>query len=158
MSSIIVPGNDPGEKRSIWVPGQGNIPMDVIQVSRVIEEYDTRLSLGRDERSGEWVVLREDGPEGIPFFPVMGLGIELPSADRVKAILFSRDVARNGSRIVQQVVERQNRRRKNAKDFADSGAEAAAEALEWGYRRMGGDRANAKVFIAGRDDASSTVY
>ncbi len=132
---------------SIWIPSKGTMPLHVRAVSKSIEEYDARLSLGKDKHTGDWVVLRENGPDGIPHFPVFALGQELPSADDVKRELFNRDMARNGTRIVQSIKDAQNKRRADAKSHADDGAFAAAQVLEHSYRAMGGDGANTKVFI-----------
>lgn len=147
MAEDITPAN----YGALWLPGMGMMPVHVRQVEQRILEYDARLSLGRDKRNGDWVVLREGGPDDVPHFPVFGLGPELPSPDKVKEMLFERDVARNGTRIVEAVVKRQNERRAAAKQRADDATSEAAQGLAWAHRKMGDIRAPGKVFIPGRD-------
>lgn len=147
MSNVILTGGD-GEKQDIWLPGMSKgVPLHVRQVSEAIEQYDGKLSLGRDNKTGDWVVLREGGPIDVPYFPVFGLGNDLPSVDTVNRMLFERDVAKNGARIVQSVVEAQAARKKAVKDRADAATEEAATAFEWATRRMGGEGVPSRVFI-----------
>lgn len=150
MSSIIVP-NGNGSSDSIWLPGKGEVPIHTRQVADMIREYDPRLTLGRNTANGDWVVLRDGGPEDVPLFPVIGFGPDLPSADKVKAELYKRDVSRNGKEIVESIVKRQNQRRAASRSRADAGAEEAGEAMAWAHKQMGDIRAPLKVHIPGRD-------
>jgi hypothetical protein len=151
MSNITTVVGGDGNKQDMWLPGlESTVPLHVRQVSTAIEQYDSKLSLGRDQRTGDWVVLREGGPMNVPYFPVFGLGHDLPSSDRVKQMLYDRDVARNGKRILDQVMNRQVQRKKDVKDRADAAAEEAGDALEWATRKMGGDTGKSRVFIPGR--------
>lgn len=130
----------------VWLPQMGTMPFHVRQVANAIEEYDHRLSLGKDQNGDNWVVLRQDGPDGIPFFPVFDLGYELPSADDVKKELFKRDMARNGTRIVGAVVKAQNDRRAASRQHAQEGTTEAAKALAWYYKKQSGE-GNAQIYV-----------
>lgn len=112
---------------SIWLPGSGELRFDELAVARAVEEYDSALTLGQDKRSGQWAVFLPNA-QGEPF-PVLGLGHELPSADKVKEILFRQDVRRNGRAILAEMEAHQDRSEKAFQDKVDEATEAVAEAL-----------------------------
>lgn len=120
---------------SLWIPGSGLVPVHVSSAQQAITEYDADLRLARNERTGDWVVLLR-GPDGIEHI-AFGLGMELPSADQIKAELYSRDVRRRGRKIVRDIARHRAARRKAADDAASDGAGEVAEAMTWGHQQMG---------------------
>jgi hypothetical protein len=112
---------------SIWLPGRGELRFDELQVARAVEEYDPDLTLGQIQDTGQWAVFlpRIDGSP----FPVFGLGHELPSPDRVKEILFSKDVRRNGRAILAEMEAHQERSDKEFEAKTDEATELLAEAI-----------------------------
>jgi hypothetical protein len=130
---------------TIWLPGSGAVPLHIRQAEKALEEYDRRLSLGRDERNGDWVVLL-DGGDGRPY-PVLGLGTELPAPERVKEKLYRADTSRRGTEIVNELVKRNDARLHKIKDKASDGAGIAAEAYEWAFRKVGSDAVNPRIFV-----------
>jgi hypothetical protein len=103
---------------------------------KTVEEYDDDLTIGRHEQTGEWVVLLKRGPEGRPF-PVFGLGIELPAPEQIKKRLYESDVRRNGAEIVRQITRKTELAQAEGRRVASEASGHAAEALEWGHRKMG---------------------
>ncbi len=112
---------------SIWIPGVGELRFDELQTARAVEEYDSELTLGQDNASGQWAVFlpREDGT----LFPVLGLGHELPSPDQVKIHLHRHDVRRNGRAILAEMEEHGRRADAAFEAKVDEATEAVAEAI-----------------------------
>lgn len=133
----------------IWLPGMGVVPSNIRAAQLAIEQYDSDLELGFNERNQEWVVLSKNGPDGAPF-PVFGLGPELPPYDVIQRKLYEADVRRHGAKLVDEVVKRNDARKKARKYETDDAAGEAAEALEHAFRRMGKTRYS-KVFLPGKD-------
>jgi hypothetical protein len=113
---------------SIWLPGAGELRFDELAVARAVEEYDPDLTLGQDKASGQWAVFlpRRDG--GDPF-PVLGLGHELPSADKVKEILYRHDVRRNGRGIVAEMEAHQRAAEQEFDAKVDEATDELAQAI-----------------------------
>lgn len=120
----------------IWTPS-GLLGIEERAAVRAVEEYDPDLTLGMDMRNKNYVVLlKTGGPEGQPF-PVFGLGTRLPSPDEITRRLYEADVRRHGGKIAQQLEKRNEARRKELELRADEGTQAAAEAYEWAFRKLG---------------------
>ena len=116
--------------QDLWTPPTaGAVPLDVRQAQLAVKAYDERLILGVDRHDNSWCVLWEDGPEGRPY-PVLNLGAELPSYERIQKRLYEADVIRNGGAQVAAVTARQDAKRKAAKDQAHEAASETAEYLE----------------------------
>jgi hypothetical protein len=115
---------------AIWLPGAGELRFDELHAARAVEEYDSDLMLGQDKRSGQWAVFLKYGPEsdGQPF-PVLGLGHELPSPERIREILTKADVRRNGRQIVAEIERTQQRAEDEFAAQADEAQEAVAESI-----------------------------
>ena len=120
----------------IWLPGVGSVPAHIRTAQQAVEAYDSRLELGFNERNGEWVVLWKDGPDGAPY-PVMGLGRELPSYEKIQEILWRGDTVRRGGDVVRDVIRRNEERKAKGRAEVNDGAGEVAEALEHAFRRMG---------------------
>lgn len=142
MSGLDIPS------QSIWLPGVGAISLDVRAVARAIEEYDDRFTLGRDQLSGDFIVVMKRGPNNGEPFPVLALGRELPGVDAVKKKLYESDTARHGGKIAQQILRRNDARQAAARKEASDKTEVAAEAIEWGLRKQG-KHPHPRVFIPG---------
>lgn len=129
----------------IWLPGGGVVPLHIRQAEKALEEYDARLSLGRNEQNGDWVVLL-DGGDGRPY-PVLGLGLELPAPEKIKEKLHRSDTRRRGAEIVTEMVKRNDARLQAIKDKASDGSGQYAEALEWAFRKVGSTAASPRIFV-----------
>jgi hypothetical protein len=132
----------------LWLPGQGLVPAHVRQAELLIKEYDADLRLAREAQTGDWVVAKRSGPDGQPF-PVLHLGPELPTLDKIKERLYRADTRRRAAEIVREVVQHNERRMKDAKDRADDETGIAAEAMDWAFRKMG-SHPNPRIFVPGR--------
>lgn len=140
MSALDVPGH------GLVLPGQGFVPLHVLQAQRAVKEYADDLQLGQHPQTGDWVILK-NGPTGP--FPIFGLGHELPAPEAIKKKLYEGDVVRNGARIIEQIERRYDAERRAAKADRDASTEVAAEALLWAARKDG--KANIpRVFIPGK--------
>lgn len=131
---------------ALWTPDNGWTSVNERQVAKAVEEYDASLVLGQRQDTGEWVVFLRNGPHQGEAFPLLGLGHELPSADKVKELLFKRDVKRNGAKIYDDIVRSMESKRREAKSAASDASGQAAEALEYGFRKMG-KHPSPRVFI-----------
>lgn len=120
----------------IWLPNVGLVPTNIRTAQQAVEAYDSRLELGFDERNKQWVVLWKDGPDGAPY-PVMGLGRELPSYEKIQEILYRGDTVRRGGDVVRDVIRRNEKRKAEGRAKVSDRAGEVAEALEYAFRRMG---------------------
>jgi hypothetical protein len=118
---------------ALWIPGRGELALDERAAARAVEEYDADLMLGQDRRTGDWVVLIKRDPP----YPVYGLGPRLPSPDEIKRQLYTADVRRHGGKIVEGLERVNSQLRKELRDRASDSTGEAAEALEWGFRKLG---------------------
>lgn len=134
----------------LWVPGWGMVPPHVAAAQKAVEEYDADLLIGRNEQTGEWVVLldsrREIGPH-----PVLHLGPELPGVDALKRRLYQADVRRRGHKIVNDIVRERARAEALAKSEMHDAAGEVAEALEVLARRDG-RHPIPRIFVPGGKD------
>ena len=116
------------------LPGQGFVPLHVLQAQRAVKEYAADLDLGQHPQTGDWVILKH-GPTGP--FPIFGLGHELPAPEAIKKKLYEGDVIRNGARILQTIERRYEAERKAAESERAAATEVAAEGLLWAARKDG---------------------
>ncbi len=121
---------------NIWLPGVGVVPAHIRTAQQAVEAYDSRLELGYDERNQQWVVLWKDAVDGAPY-PVMGLGRELPSYEKIQETLYRGDTVRRGGDVVRDVVRRNEERKAEGRAALNDAAGEVAEALEHAFRRMG---------------------
>ena len=120
----------------LWTP-QGVLGTDESAAMRAVEEYDSDLTLAQNKETGEYVVaLKDRGPDGQPF-PVFSLGTRLPGPDEITRKLYNSDVRRHGGKIAQQIDRINAAKQKENELRADEGTQAAAEAYEWAFRKMG---------------------
>lgn len=129
----------------IWLPGAGVVPSHIRTAQQAVEAYDSRLELGFNERNDEWVVLWKDGPDGAPF-PVLGLGRELPSYERIQYLLWKGDTVRRGGEVVEDVIRRNEATKAASRAEMHERAGEVAEALEHAFRRMGKTSYN-RIFV-----------
>lgn len=140
------------DPNAIWTPS-GYIPPDVRQAQLAVEAYSEDLELGRDERLGTWVALWKNGPDGKPY-PAISITQRpdepLPSYERIQQILYTGDVARRGRAVLDEVIKRQEERRKADDAKAHEIAGEVAEYLEHTFRRQGKTQYT-KVYLPGKD-------
>ena len=120
--------------QELWTP-QGLIGPEVREARKAIEDYDSNLSLGRHEKSGDWVVVlkRPDGDK----VPIFGLGPQLPGREQILEKLYKSDVRRHGGKIAEAIERAAEQRRREQASIADDQTGVAAEAFEWAARKDG---------------------
>lgn len=133
----------------IWLPGVGLVPPHIRSAQQAVEAYDSRLELGYDERTKQWVALWREGPDGAPY-PALGLGRELPDYEEIQRLLYSADTVRRGGELLQEVKRRNEARKAASRYDINQAAGEVAEALEYAFRRMGKTRYS-KVHLPGKD-------
>lgn len=122
--------------QQIWLPGKGLVPSHARAALQAVEEYESDLTLGRHEQTGEWIVMLKRGPEGRPF-PVFGLGTELPSPEAIKQKLYQSDVRRHGGKIALALQKEEDRKRAAQRKLVSDSTEVAAEGMDWAMRKQG---------------------
>lgn len=128
---------------AIWLPtARGMVDSRVWRLSQAAREYDERLSVGRNEKNGNWTVYiaRERGKDP---YPVMNLGphVEmLPTPDELKVKLFNGDTVRHGTKILEDIDRNNDAIQDEYARKADEGIEALAEAQVWAHRRLSNNR------------------
>lgn len=122
-------------EQKLWIPGAGEVDVRIVGLQRVCREFDDRLELAKHELTGDWVVFIKIDRGNL--YPVIGIGRELIEPEELRERLWKADAARHGDKLRQQINEHNARIQRDAKLRADDAAEAAAEALEWGFRQEG---------------------
>ena len=134
----------PTEK--LYIPGRGEIHLEEYRINRAVQEYDERLVFARNE-FGEWCVsVKMPYWSEYPYANVIGFGRDLPSKDEVLRRVYQADARRHGQEILNAANRHNEEIRKQYEAAASDGAEAAAEAIEWGHRKMG-NHPNPRVFV-----------
>lgn len=121
----------------LWLPGQGVVPVGSVDASRAVTDYDPDLMLGRNEQTGDWHVFVRKGPHDGQPFPVMYIGPELPSYDRLQQLLYEHDVRRHGAKIIEGIERRKRAERERLDKEAHDRHGEVAEYIEWAHRQMG---------------------
>jgi len=109
---------------SIWLPGRGSVSIRETQAQRAVQEYSHELRLGFHKENEEWIVLKELASG--EYFPVFGLGRELPTPEQIKERLYKADTRRRGGEIVREIDKRNEARKKELRDKAGEGTGLAA--------------------------------
>lgn len=119
-----------GEVQRIYLPGRGAYDVEAMQVLRAVQAYDERLSFGRNQDNGDWVVFVKM-PRGSKreLVPVLGFGNEkMPTAEEVLKRVEAADTRRFGAELLKAVTQ----------DNMDAQAaiEAKGEELSWMYAEI----------------------
>lgn len=130
-------------EQKLWVPSMGETDIRIVGCQRVCREFDERLELARHELTGDWVVFIKIDRGNL--YPVIGIGRELCDPEELRTRLWKADAKRHGEKLLHQINDSNERIRREYRHKADDAAEAAAEALEWGFRQEG--VLSRKVFI-----------
>jgi hypothetical protein len=132
MSDLTLVHENPN---AIWLPGSGVVDIQIRNAQRAVKDYDERLELARHEITRDWVVFvtLENGH----LYPVIGLGKDLPHPDAIRERLWKADTKRHGEKLLHQINRRNEELRRKRRAPSREAAGIAAEAFEWGYRKMG---------------------
>jgi hypothetical protein len=133
---------------NIWLPGAGLVPIDIRAADEAIRDYDPDHALGRDEVTGDWVVLKRSGPDGEPF-PVFNLGRELPGRDEIQRRLYNADVRRKGGKIVEQIQRRNDALKKALRDESHAAAEETAHDISTAFH-VAKRHPTPRIFVPGK--------
>jgi hypothetical protein len=121
---------------ALWIPGRGSMDTRAYRVDRAVNEYNDRLSFGRNEDTGDWCVfMRMPSPE--PLLPLFGFGDSIPEPDEVIKQLWKADSLRHGDKILNQIIREQEDRKKRYEYAASQASEESAEVLEHFLRKKG---------------------
>jgi hypothetical protein len=120
------------------------VPANIREATKAVEDYDANLSLGKNDRTGDWVVLlkRPDG-ETVPIF---GLGPELPSREIITERLYKSDVRRHGGKLAVAMERRDAEKRREQARLADDATGEVAEAFVWAARKDG-SHPSPRIFV-----------
>lgn len=126
----------------------------VIEARKAVQEYDPNLDFGFNERTKQWCVYLKQGTMPVSEeadYPILGFphGLEkVPTPDEIKKRLYETDALRRGVKILEEIERHNNQILKKYEDRAKDADRFLAEALEWGFRKMGSEKAPAqKVFF-----------
>jgi hypothetical protein len=138
---------------SIYLPGRGVVSLRVTALDRAAREYDERLRVGKNEQTGDWCVFIQMERGTFPpndLYPLFGMGPNenaLPEPHELKKKLYETDTVRHGT----EILDRMNRENAELKRQQEKGAlhaqELAAEAYEWGLRRMSNDITKRRIQV-----------
>lgn len=135
----------------IWTPGWGMVPPHIATAQMAVKEYDADLLIGRDEQSGDWVVLLDSRKHDLPPHPVLGLGPELPGVDEIKRRLYMADTRKRGREIVADIHRHRAREEARMRAETHDAAGEVAEALE-SLARSEGRHPSPRIFVpSGKD-------
>jgi len=138
------------ELAQIWTP-PGHRDRELIAARRAAREYDENLDFGFNEKTQQYCVYLKAGAMDASKFgdmPILGFvpPNRIPSPDEIKRRLYQSDALRRGHEIMDEW-NRQNDLLKN-QDHSDADGQLA-ESVEWGFRKMGSDKAPVKIYMPG---------
>lgn len=122
----------PDKPKSVWIPGIHVSDREIRAVCLAVEAYDEALRFGRDEITGDWVVVI--GEQG---HPVYGFGRFLPDPETVGPTLAKHDVKRHGPKLMAQLAARAKREKAEDDWLMDENTGVLAEHFEHGFRKEG---------------------
>lgn len=124
----------------LWIPGAGDVPLDVIAVQNAIREHDDQLYLARHNITGDWCVYIQGhaGREPLPVIALASAGEPLPSAEEVRQRLYMADTRIHGSEILSRMHRKNEELKKQQAQPAEDATEAAAEAYAWAHKDIKG--------------------
>lgn len=127
-----------------FVTGRGLVDSEVLGVERVVEQYDERLYFDLNDETRQWCIYLKTPPSE-PDIPVIGFERKPHPDDALKAMVQA-DALRQGEEILDGMRKRNWDKDEPLRAKADDAAGQAAEALEWGYRKMG-KHPVARIFV-----------
>lgn len=128
----------------LYVPGRGMVDVSAYRVDKAVKEYDERLLFARNTDTGQWCVYIQPERDAEPL-PILGFN-EVPHPTDALKELYKRDAWRRGNEILDKVNRRNAEIKQQYEDAASEGSAIAAEAFEWGFRKMGA-APTAKIFV-----------
>lgn len=140
---------------SMWVPPSYEY-REAYAVRTAVEDYDPNLSFGQNPRNGQWCIFIKKGTNEVTQegdFPILGFPA-IPEPNQALKRLHNSDARRKGNEIIDAI------QRNNDKIHADMEAKASdadgqlAEALDWGFRKMGA-HPFPRIFVPGTPDGGS---
>lgn len=129
---------------TIHIPGIGETSTESRAVDRAVNEYDERLYFKRNEETGQWCIYMKM-PHGEAPYPVFGFDT-MPSPLFAIESLVKADTMRQGEQILNDMNRKNDELMIPYDAAADSANGEMAEAFEWGYRKMGSEKANFKSY------------
>lgn len=143
-----IPGLTPVHNDSIMLPDGSVRSVRETQAARAVAEYDEDLFLGRNKVDGQWAVFMKTG-EGAR--PVLGLGFDLPTPEKIKERLYRSDTQRHGGQLAIDVAKRNEAAQLSHQKKADDATREVVEHFEWGLRKLGSHHAP-RIFVpSGKD-------
>ena len=138
------------ELAHIWTPF-GYQARELIAARKAAGEYDPNLDFGFNEKTQQYCVYLKVGSNDASKFgdlPILGFvpPNRIPAPEEIKKRLYQSDAVRRGHEIIDEW-NRQNDLLMN-KDHSDVDGQLA-ESMEWGFRKMGSDKAPVKVYMPG---------
>jgi len=137
------------ETAQIWTP-PGHRNRELIAARKAAEEYDPNLDFGFNEKTQQYCVYLKAGANDASKhgdLPILGFTPpeRIPGPSEIKKRLYQSDAVRRGHEIIDEW-DRQNELLKNDYSNADG---QLAEAVEWGFRKKGSDKAPVKIYMPG---------
>ena len=134
----------------IWLPRMGEVDVRVWKVNQAVKEYDERLSVGRNEETGDWCVYIKMPPGSyVELYPVHGLGPEMPTDPQpILEHLWKIDAARHGTQLLRDLEKGQEKWRAEQIRKQLEPNIILADVMEFAMRRFG-QTPYTKVFVNG---------
>jgi len=139
------------EIAQIWTPA-GHQDRELIAARKAAQEYDSDLDFGFNEKTQQYCVYLKAGSNdasGHGDLPILGFvpPNRIPAPLEIKKRLYLSDATRRGHEIIDEW-DRQNELLKKKNDHSNADGQLA-EAIEWGFRKKGSDKAPVRVFMPG---------
>ena len=126
-------------KRSLWVPAHAADDREAWKVHQAVKQYDENLAFGRNEETGQWCIFMRQGTNKMAStgdLPILGFNT-IPTPDEALTRLINSDARRRGSEILDELRKHNEDINAERNRRADDAVGMAAEAFEWGFRKMG---------------------
>lgn len=135
---------------SLWTPPSHRFS-GLAAARQACREYDPNLDFGFNEETRQWCVYLKAGTMKASEngdWPILGFNPpdRIPGPDEIKKRLWESDALRIGREMI-DAWQRHNDSLRN-QDHSDADGNLA-EHMEWGFRKMGSEKAPIKVYMPG---------
>ena len=131
----------------IWTPPSYRM-RGTIEARKAAQDYDSNLDFGFNEDTRQWCVYLKKGTMAASAdkdLPILGFA-QIPTREEVQRRLYQSDAFRRGMEIMDDL---QRHNDDLEKDYSDVDGQVA-ETFEWGFRKMGSDKAPTSIYMGGK--------
>lgn len=149
---------DQSKTAKIWLPPTAR-NREFAEARKAAKDYDPNLDFGWNEKTQQYCVYLKEGTMAASKdgdWPILGFipPDRIPTREEIQKRLYESDALRIGHEMIDAWNRHNEALMNKSTEITDSDREVA-EKFEWGFRKMGSDKAPVKTFISGDKNGTS---